>query len=168
MKTSSHTQTLPESLNDGDLIRRFLQDDDEQAFAAIVVKYQSLVRGVCRRVIGCEADIDDAFQATFLSLARSPRSVRKATSLSSWLYTVAWRASIRLLKQRQRRSEVGLGLESETSSADALEQISSQQDMLVLDEELNRNLNAGSDSRGCTRHLLKLDCPRCTKDFTKA
>ncbi|MDG1894863.1 MAG: sigma-70 family RNA polymerase sigma factor [Fuerstiella sp.] len=89
-------------LNDRDLLRRFVQDADELAFAEIVRRHQGLVMGVCRRVIGNAADIDDAFQATFITLARRPRQIRRESSLSSWLYTVAWRTSIRLVRQRRK------------------------------------------------------------------
>lgn len=134
---NDHEQTSTAFINDAELLRRFVLDSDEDAFAQIVRRHQRLVRGVCRRVIGCEADIDDAFQATFLQLARRPSSVRKASSLSGWLYTVAWRASIRFVKQRQRLSEVSLTSDPETKHQDALQHIASQQNVKVLDEELN-------------------------------
>lgn len=124
-------------IHDKDLLRRFLLDSDEEAFAMIVRRHQGLVKGVCRRVIGCEADIDDAFQATFLALARRPRSIRKAVCLSSWLYTVAWRACLRLVKQRQKSPEVGLNIDPQNKEADTLQQIANQQDSKILDEELN-------------------------------
>ncbi len=125
------------SLNDRDLLRRFVQDADELAFAEIVRRHQGLVMGVCRRVIGNAADVDDAFQATFITLARRPRQIRREASLSSWLYTVAWRTSIRLVRQRRKHPVEPLTKHPLDEPTDPLDRIASAQNCLVLDEELN-------------------------------
>lgn len=124
-------------VNDRDLLRRFVQDADEAAFGEIVQRYQALVLGVCRRVTGHAADVEDAFQATFVALARRPTSIRKRTSLSSWLYTVAWRTSWRLVRQRRKNPVESLPQQPVAESSDPLDQIASAQDCRVLDEELN-------------------------------
>jgi RNA polymerase sigma factor (sigma-70 family) len=129
--------TLASALNDRDLLRRFVQDADECAFAEIVRRYQGLVMGVCRRVIGNGPDVDDAFQATFIVLARRPGHVRHAVALSSWLYTVAWRTSLRMIRQRRKHPVELLTDHAQESEPDPLDQIASAQDCLVLDEELN-------------------------------
>ncbi|MCA9047908.1 MAG: sigma-70 family RNA polymerase sigma factor [Planctomycetaceae bacterium] len=125
------------TLNDRDLLRRFVQDADEAAFAEIVNRYQGLVLGVTRRIVGNQADMDDAFQATFLALARRPRSIRKASSLSSWLYSVAWRTSWRLVKQRRKLPVESLAAQPADNDDDPLDRIAAAQDCTVLDEELN-------------------------------
>ena len=125
------------ALNDRDLLRRFVQDADETAFTEIVRRHQGLVMGVCRRVIGNSTDVDDAFQATFIALARRPRQIRHTASLSSWLYTVAWRTSIRLVRQRRKHLVEPLTEQTPDKDADTLHRIASAQDCLVLDEELN-------------------------------
>ncbi|HIF01617.1 MAG TPA: sigma-70 family RNA polymerase sigma factor [Planctomycetes bacterium] len=130
-------QLDPSTPNDRDLLRRFIQDADETAFAEIVHRHHQLVMGVCRRVMGNDSDVDDAFQATFITLARRPRQVRSTVSLSSWLYTVAWRTSLRLIRQRREYPVESLTDRADARHSDPLEQIASAQECLILDEELN-------------------------------
>ena len=126
-------------LNDRDLLRRFVQDADEAAFAEIVQRHQALVMGVCRRVIGDSPEVEDAFQATFVTLARRPGRIRKARSLSSWLYSVAWRTSVRLVRQRRRQPVEALSNEPvDRREPGPLALIEQAQQQIVLDEELNQ------------------------------
>src|SRR5437763_1102735 len=78
------------SCSDSELIRRFVEQRDEGAFTALVRRHGSVVLGVCRRVLRHEQDAEDAFQATFLVLARKAASVRRPATVGSWLYGVAW------------------------------------------------------------------------------
>ena len=77
------------------------------------------------------------YRRIFGTLARRPRSIRRALSLSSWLYTVAWRTSIRLVRQRRKHPVEPLTTDPLDEQTDPLDQIASAQQCLVLDEELN-------------------------------
>src|SRR5215471_14396003 len=76
---------------DGQLLYRFTSCGEEAAFAALMQRHGGFVLALCRRILRDEHDAEDAFQATFLVLARKAGSIRKRQSLGSWLYGVAYR-----------------------------------------------------------------------------
>src|SRR5438552_6955779 len=79
--------------DDAHLLERFAQQGDEAAFERLVVLHGPMVLGLCRRLLRHEQDAEDAFQATFLTLARKAGSIRNNESVPSWLYKVAFRVA---------------------------------------------------------------------------
>ena len=93
----------PDAGPDEELLRRFCADRDEAAFAIIVRRHGGLVLDVCRSVLRNDADAEDAFQATFVTLAADARRIRRPAALASWLHAVAWRVSAKARRTRERR-----------------------------------------------------------------
>jgi RNA polymerase sigma factor (sigma-70 family) len=93
-------------LTDGELLGRFVEHRDEAAFAALVRSLGPLVWGVCRRVLTNTQDTEDAFQATFVVLARKAASVAPRDGVAHWLYGVARRAALQVRRSAARRHEV--------------------------------------------------------------
>lgn len=83
------------SVQDGVLLERFHRHRDEAAFELLVHRHGAMVLSVCRRIVGNLHDAEDAFQATFLTLARRGVTIQKQGSLGSWLYKVAYRIALR-------------------------------------------------------------------------
>src|SRR5437870_4939984 len=83
----------PGADSDAALLGRFFRDRDESAFTALMARHGPMVLGVCRRVLRDVHATDDAFQATFLVLARKAGSVARPESLAGWLYGVAYRVA---------------------------------------------------------------------------
>src|ERR1700730_8951829 len=76
------------SLSDGQLLDHFIEHKDEGAFTALVQRHGAMVWGVCRRMLPHHHDVEDAFQATFIVLARNAASVRRRERVASWLHGV--------------------------------------------------------------------------------
>jgi len=119
--------------SDHELLHAFAANNDQDAFAAVVTRHAPLVWGVCRRILGNHQDAEDAFQATFLVLARRAGSARWQTSVGGWLHTVAQRLAVRARKQAEQR-RIHEREASRTPPADA----SLRELAAVVDEELRR------------------------------
>ncbi len=110
-------------LSDRQLLERFNSPQDaggEAAFAVLVGRHGPMVLSVCRQLLDDRHLADDAFQATFLVLARKARSIRDPDRLGNWLYGVAFRtarcARLRLARRR-RKEEVGIMVRSGSTVA---------------------------------------------------
>jgi len=99
---------LPERLeadgvSDSQLLERFIARHDPAAFEALVRRHGPWVLALCRRVLRDEHAAEDAFQATFLVLARKAEFIGKPELLANWLYGVAYRTAARAKIQAARR-----------------------------------------------------------------
>jgi RNA polymerase sigma factor (sigma-70 family) len=93
-------------LTDAQLLAQFAaghEDGGELAFEALVERHGPMVFRVCRGVLRDEHAAEDAFQATFLVLARKARSLWVKDSLASWLHGVAHRVAARARADAARR-----------------------------------------------------------------
>jgi RNA polymerase sigma factor (sigma-70 family) len=123
--------------SDRQLLERFTREGDEDAFAALVRAHGPMVFGVCRRVLRQEQDAEDAFQATFLVLARRANALRKREAVGSYLYGVAYHLALKLRGRAARRQDRERHAVVRTS-ADPLDTMSARELQTLLDEELQR------------------------------
>lgn len=102
-----YRSTLPgwrDGMNGGALLDLYIAQRDESAFAGLVGLHGPMVLQVCRRVLGNLHDAEDAFQATFLVLARKAGSVRPSALVGNWLYGVAYRTALAARAVNNRRA----------------------------------------------------------------
>jgi RNA polymerase sigma factor (sigma-70 family) len=124
-------------VSDARLLERYASCRDEGAFAALVRRYGRLVRSVCWRVLRHEQDADDAFQATFLVFATKAASIRDSTSVSSWLYGVAFRTAMNAKRARTRRAKEEESVERR-AEAGPVSEAALREVQFILDDEVSR------------------------------
>ncbi|MGH7223657.1 MAG: DUF6263 family protein [Gemmataceae bacterium] len=126
-----------EGASDAQLLQRFVQERDEQAFELLVWRHGLMVLNVCRRVLRHEQDAEDAFQATFLALACKADAIGKRESLGSWLYKVAYRLALRASNTVPLRSLSEEPL-PDPSSREPIDDLLCRELTTAIDEEINR------------------------------
>ena len=109
------------SLTDRQLLKRYGDSRCEAAFAALVERHGPLVLAVCRRHLPTEQDAEDAFQATFLILARQATAVCWHKSVGPWLYTVATKVTMNARRVIVRRRETEFGASAEVADQSLVE-----------------------------------------------
>jgi RNA polymerase sigma factor (sigma-70 family) len=92
-----------EERTDGQLLELFALQGDGEAFASLVRRHGSLVWRTCSRLLYHTQDAEDAWQATFLLLARKASSIRNPGALASFLHTTAGHVALKARRARQRR-----------------------------------------------------------------
>jgi RNA polymerase sigma factor (sigma-70 family) len=88
---------------DCQLLDRFIERRDQDAFESLMRIHGPMVLGVCRRVTGHHHDAEEAFQAAFLVLARKAASIWPRHMLANWLHEVAYRSALKLRTATSKR-----------------------------------------------------------------
>jgi RNA polymerase sigma factor (sigma-70 family) len=100
-------RALPEGaeVTDRALLERFVAERADTAFEMLMQRHGPMVLGVCQRVASDAHAAEDAFQATFLVLARRAHAIRNHASLGGWLFGVAQRIACKARAQAAARRE---------------------------------------------------------------
>jgi RNA polymerase sigma factor (sigma-70 family) len=128
-------------LDEGQLLERFIAQGDSSALEALVERHGPMVLGVCRRRLGSQHDVDDAFQATFLILIRKARALRDYHRLGPWLHGVAYRVAARARADAARRHslEASAARAESDAAAQAPDGLAHRAEICaVIDEEIAR------------------------------
>lgn len=124
-------------MTDERLLEKFIERQDEAAFEALTRLHGEMVLGVALRVLGNLHDAEDAFQATFLVLARKAASIVPRSMVGNWLYGVVYRIALRAkvtIARRQGRERHMPDMPEPTADTEAIP----QHWLVRLEEELGR------------------------------
>ncbi len=95
------------SISDTELLRRHLAGEEE-AFAALVRRYEKELYNFLARFTGDRALAEDLFQETFLQLHVSAGTFDQSRRLKPWLFTIAANKARDALRRRVRHAAAPL------------------------------------------------------------
>ena len=85
------------------------REGDQQAFEALVLRYQKMIFALTYRMTGSMTEAEDLTQETFIAAFQQLDSFRGEAKFSSWLYRIA---TNRCLNWRQRDARRGRAYEN--------------------------------------------------------
>ena len=127
-----------EGPSDRELLQRFADRRDEEAFAELLRRHGPLVLHTCRRVLHDHHAAEDVFQAAFLTLARRAGARAWHDSVANWLYTVAYRLALKVRGHTARRLAREQQMSPRPPAPDPLAEVTGRELCAALDEELSR------------------------------
>jgi RNA polymerase sigma factor (sigma-70 family) len=129
------------TLTDEQLIEQYLTrpaDEAGPAFAALVTRHGPMVMEVCRHLLNQLQDVEDAFQATFLTLVRRAGEIRDRQAVGGWLRQVATRNALGARARNARLRSLPVPARDEVSPGSAERDASRNELRLILLGELDR------------------------------
>ncbi len=125
------------ALTDADLLKQFVDNNDQDAFGTLIARHSAMVLAVCKRVLHIQQDAEDACQAVFVVLAKRARSTCWRSSVANWLFTTARQVAhnARLASIRRGKREAVAAVPIAIPPADPMVH---RELLAVLDEELDK------------------------------
>jgi RNA polymerase sigma factor (sigma-70 family) len=100
---SAHTYRRMQSTDDSALLRRYLEDHSDAAFATLETRHINLVYSVALRHVGDPHQAEEITQAVFILLARKAAQLRHHKALSSWLFQATRLTASNFVRGETRR-----------------------------------------------------------------
>ena len=122
-----------EPRSDGQLLRDYVARREQTAFSALVRRHGPMVLSVARRVLRHRQDADDAFQATFLVLARKAAALGHREIIGNWLYGVAYNTALKA----RAAAAVRIAKEKTVAKSAIAAPQADRETLDILDHELN-------------------------------
>ncbi len=125
--------------SDLDLLKQFARENSQDAFGEIVRRHVNLVYSAALRQARSPQLAEEIAQSVFADLARDARKLKADTILTAWLYAVARRTAVDVVRKesrRQLREQIAVEMNIMNATADDWTQIAPLLDdaMAALDE----------------------------------
>lgn len=122
--------------SDRQLLDRYVNDDDHDAFEQLVRRHSSMVFGVCLNVLSKRQDAEDAFQLTFMTLSIKASRLSSYDSIGGWLHETSLRTCLSLRRKLGRKREVGMKTSPKVNEGDHWEKITAEDESELIHKEI--------------------------------
>jgi RNA polymerase sigma-70 factor, ECF subfamily len=92
----------PKGLSDEELVRAFLENEDEEGFNEIVNRYGDKIYRLAQRITCSPGDAEEVLQEVFITLIEKLDTFCEESKFSTWLYRVTANASFVHLRTKKR------------------------------------------------------------------
>jgi RNA polymerase sigma factor (sigma-70 family) len=130
---------------DAQLLARVQEIRDPSAFAELVRRHGPMVIATARRTLNNREDVDDAFQATMLALAKAAGTLHKGAAVAGWLHKTAHTCAVTIQRANYRWERKADRLRSAwgepddvVDEEDPLKRVTHDEIERILDEEIGR------------------------------
>jgi RNA polymerase sigma factor (sigma-70 family) len=107
--------------DDRNLLRQYAEQHSQEAFATLVSRHVNLVCSVALRQVHLQSLAEEVAQSVFTDLARQAGKLSPDTILTAWLYRVAYRTAVDVVRsesRRQLREQKAIEAVANSASAD--------------------------------------------------
>jgi RNA polymerase sigma-70 factor (ECF subfamily) len=87
-------------MNEQELIQSIL-DGDTQAFSVLLKRHQRPIHALIRQIVTNREDAEELTQDVFVKAFRSLDSFKGGSSLSTWLYRIAWNTAVSATRKKK-------------------------------------------------------------------
>ncbi|MBI1902501.1 MAG: sigma-70 family RNA polymerase sigma factor [Planctomycetia bacterium] len=112
------TQAPPLEATDEQLLLRYRDAGDVEAFETLVHRYEKPIYNYLLHYLHSPSLAEDAFQSTFLRVHEASRAYSGDRPVRPWLYSIATHLAIDALRKEGRRQAVSLDEQQTTDEAD--------------------------------------------------
>lgn len=132
----------PSTATDSELLALFEQVRDESAFSEVVRRHGPMVMSTVSRALDNTEDAKDAFQATFLALAKGVGRLRNKDYVAAWLHATARKTASSIRRSSDRRAErmrefTQMALQRQTNE-EPDDMVACDEALRVLDNEIDK------------------------------
>ena len=116
-----------------------VQQGDKEAFTWIMDRYKDLVFTMCIRMLGSEADAEEAAQDVFVKVYRSISTYQGRSKFSTWIYRLTYNHCISVLRKKVKMIDLASDFPEYSESEDsgyALDHLSSSDRRIFLERAI--------------------------------